>query len=81
MRTEVKKVENKTADEMFFELDFNKAELKTIDNEFVAENFTKVYEKRITFNLFEKSLSTYGNITMQELKAINKKVEEYGWNE
>lgn len=71
----------KTADEMFFELDFDKAELQTIDNKYKAENFTKGYEKRITFNLFKKSLSTYGNITMQELKAINKKVEELNWNE
>ena len=68
----------KSADEMFEELGY-KEEVKYRE---------KVYEKDdkiITFNLEKKNIicnnfyDGYESINMQELQAINKKVEELGW--
>ena len=68
----------KSADEMFEELGY-KEEVKYRE---------KVYEKDdkiITFNLEKKNIicnnfyAGYESINMQELQAINKKVEELGW--
>lgn len=68
----------KSADEMFEELGY-KEEVKYRE---------KVYEKDdkiITFDLEKKNIicnnfyDGYESINMQELQAINKKVEELGW--
>lgn len=37
------------------------------------------FEKRKTKGVFNPSMPTY--ITLEELKAINKQIEELGWNE
>ena len=73
-RTEKEKI----ADKMFEELGFKKSQ--------VVGNAQQCYfgngkGKSIAFNL-NKTVSLFGNynwITMQELQAINKKVEELGW--
>ena len=74
----------KTADEMFDELGY----IKDINNDYEIEyrrsdiyiNFDKTkkeFSKGIEYDNY------YGvkQITMQELKAINKKVKELGWND
>ena len=69
----------KTADEMFKEMGFSKlseigSEIKTI--------YRNTKGKYIQFNHVVKKVSLEGNykwVEMQELKAINKKVEELGW--
>lgn len=68
----------KTADEMFKELGYK----KTKANEYwiVYKNF----RKDIDFNLKHKTIEVESEMKsekfdMQELQAINKKVEELGW--
>lgn len=88
--------EHITADEMFKELGFEKSKnAKTLfyTQKIKAPNYT---ERTIVISDFSKTFEgifTQTNIggkgtehfplcmTMQELKAINKKVEELGWNE
>lgn len=36
-------------------------------------------EKEISFYLNQKVIGTDGNITVRELQAINKQIEELGW--
>lgn len=68
-----------TADEMFEELGYNKSEY---DNSIV-------FDKRLIEIYFFKAEKTFCGVeafqskdfTMEELKAINKKCEELGWNE
>ncbi len=72
-----KKEELSEADKMFEELDFQKS--KEYSNCFWYEH--KKTKLRITFWKEEKSIGIMGDITIQILQAINKKVEELGWNE
>ena len=77
-------MQEKTADEMFKKLGYKKQyeneniyyymDVDLKDNYIVFETGYKSFTK----------ISCYhdaGDITMQELQAINKKVEELGWNE
>lgn len=67
------------ADEMFEKLEY---ELWTDDKEIV---FYKGANKNIIFDKYTKEICLIDkaeldiDITMQELQAINKKVEELGW--
>lgn len=70
-----------SGDEMFKELGYEKIENK------IQITYVKPYEN-IQFLLNVKKIeyhflrgSTFLIQTMQELQAINKKVEELGWNE
>ena len=86
-------MKEKTADEMFEELGYEKQEDKYRIEYFLKQNYTHfVVTKRIAFYKVEKDICleqwnvTEGieistNITMQELQAINKKVKELGWYE
>lgn len=70
------------ADEMFEELGYEKQnnpekEIKYIKNEFHIIRFWKPSQQIIK----QDEQGLYMGITMQELQAINKKVEELGWNE
>ena len=76
-------MKEKTADEMFEELGY-----EIIKNNKTTLNYEKeglhLY-KEIVFALLDKSVTVgYGkgeccDISIQELQAINKKVEELGW--
>ena len=84
-----------SADEMFRKLgyDFTYSMKPDKDNKLTVD--TIVYYKKIRhiihtevvsiiLNNFDKKIvidSSSKEVTMQELKAINKKVEELGWNE
>lgn len=75
----------KTADEMFKELGYEKFySINNIDN--VPNNICYCTDEfEIKFNMiyeaidFEKKKAHYSSITMQELQAINKKCQELGW--
>lgn len=80
----------KTADEMFEELGYkifysiNFYSINNVDN--VPNNICYCTDEfEIKFNMiyeavdFKKKKAHYSSITMQELQAINKKVEELGW--
>ena len=63
------------ADKMFEELGLNN-QMEKIK---IADKFDRYY---IEFNLTQKKININGNyINLELLKAINKKVEELGWNE
>lgn len=73
----------KTADEMFKELGY-----EIIVNSTITLNYEKeglYMDKEIVFKLLDKNVIVgYGTgecceVLMQELQAINKKVEELGW--
>lgn len=64
---------DKTADEMFEELGYE----ETYHNFYSSE----LYDTTINFKTIYKELYINGNLGMQELKAINKKVKELGWND
>ena len=72
-----------TAKEMFEELGFNYFEY---DNQIAYEQEIRGYDDDtyyvgITFDLKYKDIKdTYSEIDMKLLKAINKQVEELGWN-
>ena len=63
------------ADEMFEELGYEK-----IDEDYKIL-YIAVGIQRIEFNKIDKKINIIfpQNFTMQELEAINKKVEELGW--
>ena len=81
------------ADEMFEKLGYEKQEDKYRIEYYIKQNFThfviikKIYlykiEKDICMEQWNvtEEIKVSMNITMQELQAINKKVEELGWNE
>lgn len=84
-----KKKKEKTADKMFEDLGYTKIE--QLDKVRIVYRHKK-HKKNILFftlnNRIGKEssnnigvLGMYEWFTMQELKAINKKVEELGWNE
>ncbi len=69
------------ADEMFDKLGYNKYELDTY-----IDYLSRETTKGITFRKDMKVIDSHCGIgseyiTMQELKAINEKVKELGWNE
>ena len=78
-------MKEKTADEMFEELGYKKLE----ENDYYMEyrKQRKDYSKFIKFDLMDKSFTSFyyvvtdkqAYLSMQELQAINKKVEELGW--
>ena len=77
--------EDLTANEMFEKLGYKRNEsftFKAVVDEYINEEDGDLFE--INFWLEHKEISkkyneSTGNITMQELKAINKKVKELGW--
>ena len=78
---EATKNREKTADELFTELGYRKS-----ITQFGAIRYYKDDDNVIYFRLDEKSFNKSGeydgmcdHITMQELQAINKKVQELGW--
>lgn len=73
----------KTADELFEELGYKKKNLDIIFSRFWEEWENEDLAKTFSFNTEYETIditdeNRYG-ITMQELQAINKKVEELGW--
>lgn len=73
-------MKEKTADEMFEELGYKKKNLDIIFSRFWEEWENEDLAKTFSFNTEHKTIditdeNKYG-ITMQELQAINKKVEE-----
>ena len=69
----------KTADEMFEELGYEKEE--TTWNEEGKKHFIEYNsnDTQIQFSLDTKHILITNILNMQELQAINKKVEELGW--
>ena len=80
-----KNMKEKTADEMFSELGYEKYnEYVYINYHTENENEDKDIEFATVIEFDEKTFykdhyGSIGDITMQELKAINKKCEELGW--
>lgn len=79
--------EEKTADKMFEELGYEKIDYtNSIDKTFIEyiKHFKLKRDRIIAFYL-DKTIAVFEEIahkdcfTMQELQAINKKVEELGW--
>jgi len=74
-----------SADKLFEELGYVKIIQDVIYDGFWEEYYNADMDKTISFNLTDKILDITDDegwgITMQELKAINKKCEEIGWNE
>ena len=83
-----------TADEMFKELGYKGRygadNLMLYEKTFEVKSKRKPIRKVIGFDLIKKEIyvfesyidvkyNLFGNVDMQELKAINKKVEELGW--
>lgn len=76
----------KTADEMFEELGYRKLNREEMKNRFEKEYFDLLecyYEKpthvsTVFYN--DKTFDVISSKNMQELQAINKKVQELGWN-
>ena len=58
------------------ELRFEKSEIKNICIKYTKYN---LFSKEIYFYLKQKKVGLDGVFTLQELQAINKKVEELGW--
>ena len=76
-------MEEKTADELFKELGYIKNKNYSTDR---TEKYKKDDDNVYYFYLLDKEYyksgewdGMCGSTTMQELKAINKKVEELGW--
>lgn len=72
-----------SADEMFEELGYKKKNFDIIFSEFLEEWENEDLTKTFSFNTEYKTVdiideNRYG-ITMSELQAINKKVEELEW--
>ena len=81
-------IKEKSADEMFEELGFEKVDLKDKweriwgveyqnHKEWVSISLDFIDKTICTATLEDDSEPVY--ITMQDLKAINKKIEELGW--
>ena len=71
-------VEELTADEMFEKLGYRKE--KRYTNTIIYFNYDEDYEISFDLNLKTIDLDMFGGeISIKELKAINKKVEELGW--
>jgi hypothetical protein len=78
-------VKEKTADEVFEELGYEKIIESNVRIDYEKEG--QFFDKEIVFGLIDKIVCVElgtgesANINVQELQAINKKVEELGWNE
>lgn len=76
-------MEEKSADEMFSELGY-KVKYQIYNDDVIIIGYTKenniAEESPIMFLKKAKRVLANNWIDMQELKAINKKVEELGWN-
>lgn len=78
-------MKEKTADEMFEELEYKKLE----ENDYYIEyrKQGKDYSKFIKFDLIDRSFTSFyyvvtdkqAYLSIQELQAINKKCQELGW--
>lgn len=73
-------IKEKSADEMFEELGYKKQnnpgmEIKYIKNEFHIIRFWKPSQQIIK----QDEQGLYMGINIEELKSINKKIEELGW--
>ena len=73
---------NKSAKEMFEELGFEykKSDFSITYYKEFRDYDDECYILDINFRLFEQEISTDFSIDMRLLKAINKQVEELGWN-
>ena len=76
-------MKEKTADELFEELGYEKKNLDIIRSRFWEEWENQDLAKTLSFNnhyeTFYITDEDVCGITMKELQAINKKVEEFGW--
>lgn len=78
-------MKEKTADEVFEELGYEKIIESNVRIDYEKEG--QFFDKEIVFGLIDKIVCVElgtgesANINVQELQAINKKVEELGWNE
>lgn len=77
-------MKEKTADEMFFELGYKKSEVKEFISFSKKENryrTAKEYEICLSFCCIDKSLITKNKqyFSIEEIQAINKKYQEFGW--
>ena len=76
-------IKEKSADEMFEELGYEKEMENKKRIMFIYEG--QFFDKYIVFEMIDKHIvielgtGESTNINMQELKAINKKIEELGW--
>ena len=70
-------VQLKSAREMFEELDFKIDDIKST----YLSYYNKKEDRYIYFDYIYKTVEVQFDITMNLLKAINKQVEELGWNE
>ena len=70
-----------TAKEMFEELGYEYSKLLSDDERIYYEhkNNNNQPSNFISFDLDYKSISNDYDITLQELQAINKQIEELGW--
>ena len=68
------------ADRMFKELNYIE-HFKNRDNEVFRTDSSHCLGKTIIFQYNDKKLCLPAIVNMQELKAINAKVKELGWNE
>lgn len=76
-------MKEKTADEMFEELGYEKHSSKSHER-FDLYSSNDKHLIRIVFNLRTKKIAIHcdnDTLSIKELQAINKKVEELGWNE
>ena len=66
-----------SAKEMFEELGYN----KVVSNDFLIEYTNYEITKKVVFyKILKEVLSYEATLTIPLLKAINKQVEELGWN-
>ncbi len=76
-------MKEKTADELFEELGYEKKNLDIIISRFWEEWENQDLAKTLSFNNHYETFNITDEdgcgITMEELQAINKKVEELGW--
>ena len=68
----------KSTDEMFEELNYIE-HFKNKDNEVFRTDRSHCLGRTIIFQFNDRRLCLPAVVTMQELQAINKKVEELGW--
>lgn len=79
----MQEIKEKTADEMFKELGYEKIIESNVRIDYEREGL--YFDKEIVFGLIDKIICVElgtgesTNINMQELQAINKKVEELRW--
>jgi hypothetical protein len=69
------------ADEMFEKLGYKKNEIMWEEDNKVHYIYYNSNDTEIEFSVDSKVISVSNIIYIQELQAINKKVEELGWNE